>query len=71
MDVELYVSLDPASVKAAEDREYHEQLAGSCIVSVTRISAEELRQREFWRRVEAKQQHQAQQRLPLRWRAAR
>jgi hypothetical protein len=67
MDVELYVALDPSSVKAAEDREHREQLAASSILSITRVSAEELRTREFWRRVEAKQA----KRQPLRWRAAR
>lgn len=50
----MYVQLDPSSVRAAEEREWREQKAASAVLSVTRISAEELRRQAFWQRVEAR-----------------
>ncbi len=52
MPRDLYVTLDPASVREAEEREWREQLAGSSVVRITRISAEELRRQRFWQAVE-------------------
>jgi hypothetical protein len=58
MATDLYVTLDPASVRAAEEREWREQLAGSSVVRVTRLSAEELRREAFWREVERQREQQ-------------
>ena len=61
---DLYVTLDPTSLRAAEEREWREQQAGSCVVSVTRTSAEQLRREAFWRAVEAKRRDVV---TPFRW----
>ena len=54
----LYVTvpLDAGTLRKAEEREWRERQAGSCVVSVTRTSAAQLRREAFWREIEQKQQ---------------
>ncbi len=53
---DLYVILDPVSIRDAEERDYRERQAGSSVVSITRTSAEQLRREAFWRAVEQPRQ---------------
>ena len=61
----MYVQLDPSSVRAAEEREWREARAASCVVSVTRISAEELRRQAFWQQIESRPDRRREPRLRL------
>ena len=61
----MYVTVDPASLRRAEDAAYREQQAGSCVLSVTRISAEELRRQAFWQQIESRPDRRREPRLRL------